>query len=206
MKVLKNKICFTCIGVAVLLVTVVWFLTSCIELDYDELKSIPEIKFSNHKDITRSSLAYHFGYQRGYNSVNTKIPMNVHIVQLDEQYKPVDYYWFRKFNNWFKDSLFNNGLLSLGNDSSNMDCDNYSMLYKSFMSTAAYKSGAKIEPASCLIVCRQVNPFGGLPSGGYHMLVMVMTSQGWYVVEPQTGEFDKLEKYPNQEYITTLIF
>ena len=204
MKFLRTHIYHTCIGV--FLIGILWIITSCINLDYDEFKNIPDIKFSGHGDITRSSLAYHFGYQRGYNSSNTKIPTNVQIVQLDEKYKPVDYYWFRSFNSWFKDSLFNNGLLSLGNNSSNLDCDNYSMLYKSFMSTAAYKSGATIEPASCLIITRQVYEFGGLPTGGAHMLVMVMTNQGWYVVEPQTGEFDKLEKYPNQEYITTLIF
>ena len=95
--------------------------------------------------------------------------------------------------------------MSLGDGTENLDCDNFAMLYKSMMSVSAYKANSDNEPCVALLVVRQVNKFGGVPTGGLHMVNLVMTNQGWFVIEPQTGEFISLEKYPNQQYVQLLI-
>lgn len=195
-----------CILIAVLVSMTIWFTTSC-KQNYEELQEIPEVVYSNHNNIYRQDIGYHFNHQRGYNSVTIDIPKSVNIYMLDTKYKPVDYFWFRKFNSWFKKLLFENGIMSLGSGSENHDCDNFAMLYKSMVSVAGFKSGNKIEPATALITVKQVHEFGGVPgTGGLHMLIMVMTDQGWYIIEPQTGESILLEKYPNQKYIQLMIF
>lgn len=201
----KIKICWGCIFLAFLTGVVLWFTTSC-KQDFSELKEIPRTVFKQGDDFfNRSDIAYHFGYQRGYNSVHIDVPTNINVYMVDSKYKEVDYYWFRKFNNWFKTLLFENGIMSLGDGTENLDCDNFAMLYKSMMSVSAYKAKSDNEPCVALLVVRQVNEFGGVPSGGLHMVNLVMTNQGWYVFEPQTGEFIKLEKYPNQQYVQLLI-
>ena len=55
------------------------------------------------------------------------------------------------------------------------------------------------------MLVEQKNSFGGIPSGGLHMVNLVFTSKAWYIYEPQTGEYIELENYPNQEYIKLLI-
>ena len=206
MSLLFKKICWTCVLIACGISLMVWLLTSC-KQNYKELQEIPSVVYSSGDDIDRRDLAYHFGYQRGYNSVNIDVPNDVNIYLLDNRFKPVDYYWFRKFNNWFRKLLFENGIMSLGEANESHDCDNFAMLYKSMMSVAGFKSNSKIEPASGLITVKQVNEFGGIPgTRGLHMLILVMANKGWSAVEPQTGDFILLEDYPNQQHIKMFIF
>lgn len=206
MSLLFKRICWTCVLIACGVMLITWLLTSC-KQNYEELQEIPPVVYSSGDDVDRKDFAYHFGYQRGYNSVNIDVPDDVNIYLLDNKYKPVDYYWFRKFNNWFRDLLFENGIMSLGGSKENHDCDNFAMLYKSMMSVASFKANEDAEPACGLITTQQINDFGGIPgTGGLHMLILVMTDQGWYVVEPQTGKFTLLEDYPNQQHIKMFIF
>lgn len=170
----------------------------------NEIKNIPQIEFSNHKPIDRASLAYHFGYQKGFNSSIIKTNKNVQILMLDNKFKTVDYFWFRKFNNWFRSMKFEAGIMPL-EQSENLDCDNFAMIYKSMASIASYKSNEKIEPAIALIIVEQKKSFGGVPVGRLHMLNLVFCSNGWYVFEPQSGKWCDFNDYPNQEYIKTII-
>ena len=91
------------------------------------------------------------------------------------------------------------------NQKENLDFDNYAMMYKSLMSVASYKSKSKNEPAVALICVNQVNEFGGIPSGGLHMLNLIFTTRGWYVFEPQSNKMIEFSKYPNQEHIFNII-
>ena len=201
----KTRICWVCILLAVLVGGVLWFTTSC-KQDFRELEEIPPTVFKQgEKFFGRKDIAYHFGYQRGYNSVTIDVPTDINVYMVDSKYKEVDYYWFRKFNSWFKTLLFENGIMSLGDGTENLDCDNFAMLYKSLMSVSAYKAKSDNEPCVALLVVRQHNEFGGVPIGGLHMVNLVMTNQGWYVIEPQTGEFIRLEDYPNQQFVQLLI-
>jgi len=204
----RKKICWACLLLFSLGMLVFLIITACYEKTYDELKELPDVVYGSDgvKDIvTRSDLGFHFNYQRGRNSQQLDIPKHVNIIMMDGKFREVDYYWFRKFNNWFRDLLFDNGLIALGDAGEPFDCDNYAMMYKSLMSAAAYKAGEKTEPAVLLLLVEQRNAFGGVPAGGAHLCIMVMTNQGWFVVEPQTGKFDKLENYPNQKYVRMMI-
>lgn len=175
--------------------------------NYEELQEIPPTVYTSSDGyFTRHDLAYHFGHQRGYNSVKIEVPTSIGVYLLDGKFKEVDYFWFRKFNNWFRKLLFENGIMSVGDGTENLDCDNFAMLYKSMMSVAGYKSGNKVEPCNALLVVNQVEEFGGVPgTGGLHMVNLVFTNQGWFVVEPQTGKFILLENYPNQKHVKMLI-
>ena len=203
-----KKICWTCLFTLSVGLLIMYVLTSCRGSDYDDLKEMPSIVYGGDgkKDmVTRSNLGYHFNYQRGRNSEQLSIPTDVDMFLLDNKYREVDYYWFRKFNNWFQDMLYENNMQALGGNGETADCDNYAMLYKSLMSAAAYKSGDKTEPAVLLMLVQQRESFGGVPAGGAHLCIMVMTNQGWFVVEPQTGQFDELKNYPNQSTVRLLM-
>ena len=182
-------------------------MVACNQTNLDELKDIPTIENPETNKIFKKDFVYHFTTQRAFNSVPMKVPTNIKLLLWDSKYDQVDYYFFRKFNNWFSKLLFENGLLSLGEGGEALDCENYAMLYKSTISLASFKSGSKNELAVGIVVVRQVNEFGRIPgTGGLHAVNLVLTGKGWFIFEPQTNQFILLEKYPNQEYIQYIIF
>ena len=199
----KKQICWMCLLGFSLLGSIIWFLVGCQDSKFEEIKSIPVIE-SNENYLTHFDISRHFAYKKSMNWVDTKVPTDIKVFLLDGKYSIVDYYFFKKFNNWFKKLQFENGILPI-DQKENLDCDNFAMLYKSLMSVAGYKSSSEHEPAVALLVLKQKKPFGGILSGGLHMLCLVFTSNGWYIIEPQTGEYILLEDYPNQESILYMI-
>ena len=79
------------------------------------------------------------------------------------------------------------------------------MLYKSLFGVASYSNKFDIEFAVGVVVVKQVNEFGGIPTGYLHMLNIVFTNRDWYIFEPQTGVYIELHKYVNQEHIQYII-
>tara|TARA_B110000305_G_scaffold223563_1_gene268219 strand:- start:262 stop:831 length:570 start_codon:yes stop_codon:yes gene_type:complete len=184
----------------------IWNLTSCFKQDFDEMKTMPVVEGKNIASsfITQKDLSTHFVSKKSFNWKEMKTPSDVRFTFFDSKYESVDYYFFLKFNNWFKDLQFENGFLPI-DQKENLDCDNFAMLYKSLMSVSSYKSQSSAEPAVALVVVEQKNPFGGVPQGYLHMVNLVFTNKGWYIFEPQTGKFVLIEDYPNQEYLKYII-
>jgi len=200
----RKKICWSCLLFGAFVLIIVAILTSCLSTTtFSEVKEIPVVKKGEHQVYSlydRYDFGFRFGHQVGHNSVKIKVPKDIEMLLLDAKYRDVDYFFFRKFNNWFKDVKFENGIMPI-NQKENLDCDNFALLYKSLFSAAFYKSGLDHEPAVGLVVVEQKNEFGGIPKGALHMVNIVFTRKAWYIFEPQTGKYIELENYPNQEYI-----
>ena len=190
----------------IILLLLVLLPLSCLKRDFDEIKDIPKYKEpETRKILTRQDFGRHFNYSKTFNWRNTKVPTDIGFIMLDATYKPVDYYFFKKFNKWFKGLLFENGIMSLGEGKQNLDCDNFAMLYKSLFGVASYSNKFDVEFAVGVVVVKQVNEFGGIPTGYLHMLNIVFTNRDWYIFEPQTGVYIELHKYVNQEHIQYII-
>lgn len=180
-------------------------INSCMDRKFDEIKAIPKI--GNEQSYTifdRQRLGFHFNHQRGHNSVAIDVPTDIGMLILDSKYQSVDYFYFKKFNKWFKNLVFENGVMAIGQNEI-IDCDNFAMLYKSLFSVGAYASNNSQEFAVASVIVMQENPFGGIPSGGLHMLNLVFTNRDWYIFEPQTGQYIELQNYPNQKHIKFII-
>lgn len=186
------------------LAIVAWALVSCNEQNFKELASIPHLE-SSEQEVKRNDIGLYFAQQKTFNWVDTKVPTDIKVTLFDVNYKAVDYYFFLKFNKWFEKLKFENGIMPI-DQKENLDCDNFAMLYKSLMGISGYKSLNKSEPSVAVVVVRQVNEYGGIPaSNGLHMVNLVMTNNGWFIFEPQSGQFTLLEQYPNQEFIEYLM-
>lgn len=187
-----------------ILAIVVWVLVACNKQNFKELASMPYLE-SSEQQVKRNDIGLYFAQQKTFNWVDTKVPTDIKVTLFDVNYKAVDYYFFLKFNKWFEKLKFENGIMPI-DQKENLDCDNFAMLYKSLMGISGYKSSNKSEPSVAVVVVRQVNEYGGIPaSNGLHMVNLVMTNNGWFIFEPQTGKFTLLENYPNQEFIEYLI-
>ncbi len=180
-------------------------INSCMERKFNQIESIP--KMGDEQSYTifdRQRLGFHFNYQKGNNSVPIDVPTDVGMLILDSKYQSVDYFYFKKFNKWFKSLIFENGIMPI-EQTEIIDCDNFAMLYKSLFSVGAYASNNSQEFAVASVIVMQENSFGGIPSGGLHMLNLVFTTRDWYIFEPQTGEYIELQNYPNQKHIKFII-
>ena len=187
-----------------ILAIIVWVLVACNKQNFKEVASIPHLE-SSKQEVKRNDIGLYFAQQKTFNWVDTKVPKDIKVTLFDVNYKAIDYYFFLKFNKWFEKLKFENGIMPIS-QKENLDCDNFAMLYKSLMGISGYKSPNKSEPSVAVVVVRQVNEYGGIPaSSGLHMVNLVMTNNGWFILEPQTGKFILLENYPNQEFIEYLI-
>lgn len=200
----KNNKKNALISIFAIVAIVIWGLVACNKQNLDELKEIPKTNI-NGDIIYKKDIGLYFNMQKTFNWVGTKVPKDISVTLLDSKYDSVDYYFLVKFNNWFRKLKFENGIMAI-DQKENLDCDNFAMLYKSLFGISNYKSDKENEPAVALLVVRQVNEYGGIPSNnGLHMLNLIMTNNGWFVFEPQTDTMTLLEEYPNQEHVVYMI-
>jgi len=129
-------------------------------------------------------------------SLNIKV-YNLHkAIFVDQTYIGIKHSYFEKFNTWFIPATKH---LKYRGKGDAYDCDNFAYLYRSLMSASGYKSWSENELLVGVIFVKQKKDWGGISGGDYlHALNLMYTSEGWHVVEPQTGFAGKLKNYPNQ--------
>jgi hypothetical protein len=103
--------------------------------------------------------------------------------------------WFRllgkPLNLHYQDELFN--------------CVNYSRCFVVFADLLA-QNGGEGRGSICVgwATVFNRNSFAGVPAGGAHAIVIAGTSEGLFVVEPQTGTMVALRDYPNRDELAEM--
>ena len=201
---IKTKLLFIVIAI---------FVSSCVNIPYNIYPDLEERK--EQKLLESRRLQNSIGIIKKVPQALEEVPAaRYHYPGLtDEQskhsldiapydYVKVKYDYLVNFNKWFIAATKRFYRKDLGDG---YDCDNFAHLYKSLMSTAAYKNNSKREILVGVIFVAQRKDFGGIPAGKYnHALNLIGTEKGWFVIEPQTGEMCELKDYPN--YIMWYIF
>tara|TARA_Y100000593_G_scaffold94566_1_gene194313 strand:- start:1909 stop:2445 length:537 start_codon:yes stop_codon:yes gene_type:complete len=124
------------------------------------------------------------------------------ISYADNYYIGLDFLSFKKQVHTFHKLTAN--YTSRSNKES-FDCDNIAFLYKTLVASTTLIAKTNYEPLIGVAFVRQENKAMGLSSIGFvHAVNIIYTSEGWYMLEPQTGLFMSLQKYPNK--ILKLIF
>lgn len=81
------------------------------------------------------------------------------------------------------------------------DCDKFAKAFTLAAEVAAARAKIHAQPLAFRIYVHQLAAFGGVPAGGNHALVALVTDAGVLIVEPQTGQTAPLESYPNRAEI-----
>jgi len=113
-----------------------------------------------------------------------------------------DHQWLLAFDRWFRTL---NKSLKVEFVEETWDCDNYARSFVAFADLAAMRAG-EARGSICVGWATVYNSrsFGGIPAGGGHAVVIVGTSEGIFVIEPQNGEIAPLAKYPNRDDIVEI--
>ncbi len=122
---------------------------------------------------------------------------------LRETFLRADHQWLTRFTAWFR-SLEKPLRIQFANQL--WDCDNFANAYVSFADLVTLESSGS-RPPFCVgraSVFYRV-PFAGVRSGA-HAVVIVGTTEGLFVIEPQDGTMIALKKFPNRHTIEAVYF
>lgn len=113
--------------------------------------------------------------------------------------------WLKDFKDWFHSVQ---KPLKIHYTEQLWDCDDYANCFVAFADLLGLKAGEKHASGLCVgwaSVYYQV-AYGGIRAGGAHALVVVGTSEGIYLLDPQDGSMVALKDFPNRDTIEEINF
>lgn len=114
---------------------------------------------------------------------------------FDSHYIGVDFKYFIEYTAWF--NKFRDQHCTSFDNGDAFDCENFAFLYKSLMVASVFKKKNLRQILVGVIMVKSNTPFHGIGGDGLHALNIIHTSAGWYVVEPQNGQYTPLKEYSN---------
>ncbi len=115
-----------------------------------------------------------------------------------------DHGWLTDFSGWFRQVQ---KPLKIRFVDELWDCDNYSNCFVAFADLISLKSG-ETRGSLCVgwATVYYERAFAGIRAGTGHAVVIVGTSKGLFIVEPQDGTMVALAKFPNRDTIEEVFF
>jgi hypothetical protein len=115
-----------------------------------------------------------------------------------------DHRWLVDFKGWFRSVQ---KPLKIHFEDQLFDCDNYANCFVAFADLLALQAGES-RGSFCIgwATVHYRNRFAGIRAGGAHAVVMVGTTQGLFVLEPQDGTMVALRDFPNRHTIEEVYF
>ena len=81
------------------------------------------------------------------------------------------------------------------------NCNGFALICRLMLSLSAMSVHAR-APAAATVIVSQEHPFGGLTATmENHAVAYVLTDEGSWIIEAQSGEYAKIADYPNRETI-----
>lgn len=114
-----------------------------------------------------------------------------------------DHAWMVRFKGWFR-SL--EKPLKMTYEDQLWDCDNYANCFVAFADLLTLRAG-DTRGTFCVgwAAVQYERPFAGIRSGA-HAVVIVGTTRGLFVIEPQDGTMVPLREFPNRNTIEAVYF
>jgi len=126
------------------------------------------------------------------------------INSLRSRFLRSDHTWLVAFNRWFRAAQ---KPLKMHFQDQVWDCDNYANCFVAFADLLALRAG-ETRGSFCIgwATVSYQYPFAGIRAGGAHAVVIVGTSKGLFVLEPQDGVMVPLREFPNRDTIEEVFF
>lgn len=126
------------------------------------------------------------------------------INSLRSQFLRSDHTWLVAFNRWFRTAQ---KPLKMHFQDQVWDCDNYANCFVAFADLLALRAG-ELRGSLCIgwATVSYQYPFAGIRAGTAHAVVIVGTSKGLFVLEPQGGMLVSLREFPNRDTIEEVFF
>jgi len=126
------------------------------------------------------------------------------MIHQAESFVRPDHRWLQAYVKWF---IKLNKPLHLQYEDQAFDCDKFSRCFVAFADLLALKGGEH-RASICVGWVSVLNDsaFGGIEAGGGHALVIADSTEGLFIIEPQTGAMVPLARYPNRDQLQKVNF
>jgi hypothetical protein len=134
---------------------------------------------------------------------NRSLPSGVWISPLEaSEYQVVPAKWMRRvFLPALKDEMARMWAAGVPQEDSAGDCSGFALVCRLMLQIAAMDSHAR-APAAATVIVKQERPFGGLSATREnHCVAFVLTDEGPWIVEAQSGAYTALSAYPNRSTV-----
>lgn len=127
------------------------------------------------------------------------LPPEVWVSPLeDTEYEVISAKWLRReFLPAVKEQMKGFRQKGLAEDRTAGSCNGFALVCRLMLSLSAMEAHAR-APAAATVIVRQEKPFGGLDASKEgHSVIFVLTDEGPWIVEAQSGAYTKISDYPN---------
>jgi hypothetical protein len=114
------------------------------------------------------------------------------------EYQVISARWMRRcFLPALKEQMRTIREQKLPEEDSAANCNGLALVCRLMLGLSAMESHAR-APATATVIVRQENPFGGLSATREnHCVAFVLTDEGPWIIEAQSGVYAKIHDYPN---------
>jgi hypothetical protein len=126
------------------------------------------------------------------------------VTSMRPQLLRADHGWAMEFRKWF---LAAQKPMKMRFQEQLWDCDNYANGFVAFADLLALKEG-EMRGSFCVgwATVSYQHAFAGIGVGGAHAVVIVGTTKGLFVLEPQDGTMVAMKDFPNRDTIEEVFF
>ena len=138
-----------------------------------------------------------------WESLNAELPANVWVSPLEnKEYEVISAKWMTKqFLPQLSRIMDDFRASHLPEDDTAGNCNGLGLVGKLLIELSAIEVHAK-APAAASVIVKQQFAFGGVDATKVgHYVLLVLTDEGWWVIEAQSGKHVPLHDYPNRATI-----
>jgi hypothetical protein len=131
------------------------------------------------------------------------LPPGVWVSPLENQeYEVISAHWMRRsFLPSLKRQMKTLWDKQLPEDNRAANCNGFALMCRLMLGLSAMEARAR-APAAATVIVHQGKPFGGLAATNEdHSVAFVLTDEGPWIIEVQSGTYVNLADYPNRETI-----
>ena len=131
------------------------------------------------------------------------LPAGVWVSPLENlEYQVISAKWMRRsFLPALHQQMASLSRQNIGADNSAANCNGFALMCRLMLTLSAMAAHAP-APATATMIVHQAQPFGGLEATKEnHSVAFVLTDEGPWVIEVQSGAYAKLGDYPNRSTI-----
>ena len=127
------------------------------------------------------------------------LPAGVWVSPLENtEYEVISAHWMRRsFLPALKGEMKDLWARRIPQENTAGNCSGFALVCRLMLGLAAMESHAR-APATATVIVKQDKPFGGLDATREnHCVAFVLTDEGPWIIEVQSGVYAKLSDYPN---------
>ena len=131
------------------------------------------------------------------------LPPDVWVSPLENShYEVISAKWMRReFLPALKQEMKTLWARNIPEEDSAGNCNGFALVCRLMLNLSAMEAHAR-APAAATVIVKQAKPFGGLSATMEdHCVAFVLTDEGPWIIEVQSGDYTKIADYPNRSTI-----